>query len=253
MTLLSPTVAVRVLGVTSQHRTGANGRCSVCGQMSPDPRSGELWIVCAPPVSAVTSDDRDAPADLGQLIEYAARARAVERWPLALEDRDGDAAPEYEPNDGGNDGAPPAAVRHVCAGALVASLVTGFGFPYAPWLPLGAGSIRPGWPENDDTCEEPIPEEATQATRGRYGVAEAACQALLGMSTTRGPDQTPEALHEAAIDLAIDAICDERHHVAEIVAEAAALLLLRHRGAWVAPRARRMLGLVGARAPKEDA
>ena len=230
MTLLSPTVAVRVLGVTSQHRTGANGRCSVCGQMSPDPRSGELWIVCAPPVSAVTSDDRDAPADLGQLIEYAARARAVERY-----------------------GAPPAAVRYVCAGALVASLVTGFGFPYAPWLPLGAGSIRPGWPENDDTCEEPIPEEATQATRGRYGVAEAACQALLGMSTTRGPDQTPEALHEAAIDLAIDAICDERHHVAEIVAEAAALLLLRHRGAWVAPRARRMLGLVGARAPKEDA
>ena len=226
MTLLSPTVAVRVLGVTSQHRVGANGRCSVCGQMSPDPRSGELWIVCAPPVSAVVSDDRDAP-DLGQLIEYAARARAVERY-----------------------GAPPAAVRHVCAGALVASLVTGFGFPYAPWLPLGAGSIRPGWPENDDTCEEPIPEEATQATRGRYGVAEAACQALLGMSTTR---QTPEALHEAAIDLAIDAICDERHHVAEIVAEAAALLLLRHRGAWVAPRARRMLGLVGARAPKEDA
>lgn len=264
--ILSPTTAARVLGVT----------------LTPD----EIAL-CA---------DVGMAFDLGRRLEYAARTRAIERHPLSgpatgearavllgrimaargivlgggrphdesAEELDAieaevDAA---EPHDGGTDGAPPAAVRHIAAGALVASLVTSCGFAYGdpPWLPIVAGPIRPVDALIDGVRSEPIPEEATQATRGRYGVAEAACQFLLGMSTTRDPDgpsndSTPEALHEAAVDLAIDCLCDEGHHVAEIVAEAAALLLLRHgggrSGSWATARARRMCSLVGAR--REDA
>lgn len=217
--------------------------------------------------------------DAEHRLEYAARARAIERWPLRPSfwafgaelpvnelPREGD---RLEPNDGGSDGCPPAAVRHIAAGALVASLVTGMGFAYGdpPWLPLGAGPIRPNThpaaardmiaAAGGDPfvlLSEPIPEEATQATRGRYGVAECVVQALLGVSSTRDPegpsnDRTPEAVDEAAIDLAIDMLCDESHHVAEIVAGAAAWLLATQRQPWAAGRARRMCSVVGVRFP----
>ena len=121
-----------------------------------------------------------------------------------------------------------------------------------------AGPIRPGGVEDGAGGAEPIPEEATQATRGRYGVAELAVGLLLGRvrPLTDDPEPpSPDALHEAAIDLAIDCLCDDRHHVAEVVAGAAGWLLLKHgggrSGSWATQRAKRMLALVGARFPRE--
>ena len=190
-------------------------------------------------------------------IEGAARALAVERFPLALEDCEDGEAPEWEPNDGGTDGCAPAAVRHVVAGALVAALVAGGGYPYGdpPWLPLGAGPIREEATDEYGAIQyEPCPEEATQATRGRYGVAEAVCRAMLGVGGN-GWSHTPAALHAATVDLAIALVCDERYHVAEVVAGAAAWLLWSGApgasrewcGEWVAARARRMIAVVGVR------
>lgn len=57
----------------------------------------------------------------------------------------------------------------------------------------------------------------------------------------------PDEVHEAAVDLAIALLCDEEHHVAEIVAGAAAWLLATYKGSWAAARARRMCAVVGVR------
>lgn len=157
---------------------------------------------------AVAPDGRE----IGSLIEYAARARAIERYPLqAL------TAGCAEANDGGTDGCPPAAVRHVLAGALVRALCDG------------------------------------RASAGGGEILDFFC----GLSTTRDPDaptneDTPDEVHARAIDLAIDLLCAPEP-VAEIVAGAAAWLLATYRGAWATARARRMLSVVGVRFPRAPA
>lgn len=248
--------------------------------------------------------------EAGRTIEYAARTRAVERFPLLGEPadivliwaqhttrsgtvvrgnaRDGlsddvvaldrDTATEWskssdpwarraglavleeapraarptEPNDGGQDGCPPAAVRHVLAGALVASLVTGAGFPYgdppeateADFDRVPDGALTVLGDESADYPDAP-----------HYALANALCEAALGVSAIHdreGPsnNQTPAEVQAAAIDLAIDLLCAPEP-MAEIAAGFAAWLLSQYRSSWAAARARRMMSLVGVRFPRE--
>lgn len=218
--------------------------------------------------------------EFARAIERATRRRAVERYPLVNRCMCGTAwaggdpracrtctetsSERDEPNDGGTDGCPPAAVRHVCAGVLVASLVTGTGFPYVelPLLPLGAGPIRP---ETIADLEEAARyltgrvaiareglDEATPE-RGRYEIAEEVCGHLCGV-----PHLDPETWAVHVIDAAIDLLCDEEHHVAEVAAGIAEWVhVLGGQGARaerdsVTARARRICRAVGVRFPRED-
>lgn len=178
----------------------------------------------------------DLDPTIGRLIEYAARTLAVERYPMDVT--------EY--GDGGQDGCPSATVRHVEAGALVASLVTGMGFPY--------GSPPPA--DEDEFARVPthlrrrdMDEDYLGAPH--YSVAESIVEAFLGASSTRDPvgpdnDKTPEEVHAAAIDLAIELLCDPAP-IAEVTAGAAGWMLAHYRGSWASARCRRMLSIVGGR------
>lgn len=181
--------------------------------------------------------------EAGRRIEYAARTRAVERWPL-LDGEVSDAP--------GDDGCPPAAVRHVLAGALVGSLVTGMGFPYGE--PPGATEAE--FDRVPDGALTVLGDEAADYPDApHYALANALCEAALGVShlhDREGPsnNQTPAEVQAAVIDLAIDLLCAPEP-MAEIAAGFAAWLLSQYRSSWAAARARRMLSLVGVRFPRE--
>ena len=192
-------------------------------------------------------------------IGRAARTLAVERYPLYREDalepdpddpgrRDVEPVPEeIEPSDGGTDGCPPAATRHVLAGAFVESLFSGGGFRYGdPVDPPGAAErlptrLRPHY----DYPDAPL-----------YGAVERIVLAYLGVSDTRDPEppsgERGEATTRAAIDLSIALFCDARP-VAEIVAETIGTMCWEARSAptgridTVFARIRRMCEVVAPR------
>ena len=172
-------------------------------------------------------------------IERAARTRAVERYPLGTDER----------HDGGTDRCPPAAVRHVLSGALVASLASWCGFRYGSPPAATDGDIG-RLPER--ARGEHYGEDYPRAPH--YAMAEELCELALGVSTSRDPEgpsneRTPDELHARVIDLASDVLCSSEQ-VAEIAAGFAAWLLATYRGAWATARARRLCSAVGVRFPR---
>lgn len=181
------------------------------------------------------------------LCEYAARARAIERYPLDP----GDVIRPAEAHDGGMDGCAPAAARHVLAGALVASLATGFGFPYGcPPADTDADEWRIPGPLSREYHAGPVAEGYPADVR-LYPIAEAICELALGALPARDDEavraQAPDELHAEVVDLAIDLLCDRDHTVAEIACGFAAWLLATWRADWAVARARRIAAFVGRR------